>query len=207
MSSQQEGATLPIMTDTVPTPALRRRLLIALPLLGFIALAALFFRGLESGDPSRLPSALIGRPAPNLSLPALEGLLRENSPVPGLDPSNFQGRVTLVNVWASWCIPCRTEHPQLERLATDHRFQLVGINYKDSAENARRFLGRYGNPYVAVGVDLGGRAGIEWGVYGVPETFLIGRDGRILYKHVGPIIEENLQLVQREIEKALAGLN
>jgi cytochrome c biogenesis protein CcmG/thiol:disulfide interchange protein DsbE len=207
VSSQQEGATLPIMTDTVPTPAFRRRLLIALPLLGFIALAALFFRGLESGDPSRLPSALIGRPAPNLSLPALEGLLRENSPVPGLDPSNFQGRVTLVNVWASWCIPCRTEHPQLERLATDHRFQLVGINYKDSAENARRFLGRYGNPYVAVGVDLGGRAGIEWGVYGVPETFLIGRDGRILYKHVGPIIEENLQLVQREIEKALAGLN
>ena len=207
MSSQQEGATPPIMTDTVPTPALRRRLLIALPLLGFIALAALFFRGLESGDPSRLPSALIGRPAPNLSLPALEGLLRENMPVPGLDPSNFQGRVTLVNVWASWCIPCRTEHPQLERLATDHRFQLVGINYKDSAENARRFLGRYGNPYVAVGVDLGGRAGIEWGVYGVPETFLIGRDGRILYKHVGPILEENIQLVQREIEKALAGLN
>ena len=207
MSSQQEGVTPPIMTDTVPTPALRRRLLIALPLLGFIALAALFFRGLESGDPSRLPSALIGRPAPNLSLPALEGLLRENSPVPGLDPSNFQGRVTLVNVWASWCIPCRTEHPQLERLATDHRFQLVGINYKDSAENARRFLGRYGNPYVAVGVDLGGRAGIEWGVYGVPETFLIGRDGRILYKHVGPILEENIQLVQREIEKALAGLN
>ena len=207
MSSQQEGAKLPIMTDTVPTPAFRRRLLIALPLLGFIALAALFFRGLESGDPSRLPSALIGRPAPNLSLPALEGLTRENTQVPGLDPSNFQGRVTLVNVWASWCIPCRTEHPQLERLATDRRFQLVGINYKDSAENARRFLGKYGNPYVAVGVDLGGRAGIEWGVYGVPETFLIGRDGRILYKHVGPIIEENLQLVQREIEKALAGLN
>ena len=193
------------MTDTVQTPALQRRLLIALPLLGFIALAVLFFRGLESGDPSRLPSALIGRPAPNLSLPALEGLMRENLQVPGLDPSNFQGRVTLVNVWASWCIPCRTEHPQLERLATDHRFQMIGINYKDSAENARRFLGRYGNPFAAVGVDSDGRAGIEWGVYGVPETFLIGRDGRILYKHVGPIIEENLLLVQREIEKALGG--
>jgi cytochrome c biogenesis protein CcmG/thiol:disulfide interchange protein DsbE len=193
------------MTDTVQTPALQRRLLIALPLLGFIALAVLFFRGLESGDPSRLPSALIGRPAPNLSLPALEGLMRENLQVPGLDPSNFQGRVTLVNVWASWCIPCRTEHPQLERLATDRRFQVVGINYKDTAENARRFLGRYGNPFVAVGVDSGGRAAIEWGVYGVPETFLIGRDGRILYKHVGPIIEENLLFVQREIEKALGG--
>lgn len=203
MSSQQEGVELQIMTDTVQTPALQRRLLIALPLLGFIALAVLFFRGLESGDPSRLPSALIGRPAPNLSLPALEGLMRENLQVPGLDPSNFQGRVTLVNVWASWCIPCRTEHPQLERLATDHRFQMIGINYKDSAENARRFLGRYGNPFAAVGVDSDGRAGIEWGVYGVPETFLIGRDGRILYKHVGPIAEENLLLVQREIEKAL----
>jgi cytochrome c biogenesis protein CcmG/thiol:disulfide interchange protein DsbE len=205
VNSKQEGAKPQIMTDTAQTPALQRRLLIALPLLGFIALAVLFFRGLESGDPSRLPSALIGRPAPNLSLPALEGLMRENLQVPGLDPSNFQGRVTLVNVWASWCIPCRTEHPQLERLAADRRFQVVGINYKDTAENARRFLGRYGNPFVAVGVDSGGRAAIEWGVYGVPETFLIGRDGRILYKHVGPIIEENLLLVQREIEKALGG--
>jgi cytochrome c biogenesis protein CcmG, thiol:disulfide interchange protein DsbE len=194
-----------MMTDTVQTPAFRRRLLIALPLLGFMALAALFFRGLESGDPSRLPSALIGRPAPNLSLPALEGLMHENAQVPGLDPANFQGRVTLVNVWASWCIPCRSEHPQLERLAADRRFQLVGINYKDSAENARRFLGRYGNPFVAVGVDSAGRAAIEWGVYGVPETFLIGRDGRVLYKHVGPIIEGTFPLVQREIEKALGG--
>jgi cytochrome c biogenesis protein CcmG, thiol:disulfide interchange protein DsbE len=193
------------MTDRVQTPAFQRRLLIALPLLGFIALAGLFFRGLGSGDPSRLPSALIGRPAPNLSLPALDGLTREDLPVPGLDPSNFQGRVTLVNVWASWCIPCRTEHPQLERLAADQRLQLIGINYKDSAENARRFLGRYGNPFVAVGVDPDGRAGIEWGVYGVPETFLIGRDGRIIYKHVGPIVEENFMLVRREIEKALGG--
>jgi len=193
------------MTDRAQTPAFQRRLLIALPLLGFIALAGLFFRGLSSGDPSRLPSALIGRPAPNLSLPALEGLTRENLQVPGLDPSNFQGRVTLVNVWASWCIPCRTEHPQLERLAADQRVQVIGINYKDSSENARRFLGRYGNPFVAVGVDPGGRAAIEWGVYGVPETFLIGRDGRIIYKHVGPIIEENFMLVQREIEKALGG--
>jgi len=170
-----------------------------------MALAVLLFLGLESGDPSRLPSALIGRPAPNLSLPALEGLMRENTQVPGLDPANLQGRVTLINVWASWCIPCRSEHPQLERLAADPRFQLVGINYKDSAENARRFLGRYGNPFVAVGVDSAGRAAIEWGVYGVPETFLIGRDGRVLYKHVGPIVEGTLPLVQREIEKALGG--
>jgi len=192
------------MTDT-PSPGFSRRLLIALPLLAFAALAVLLYRGLGNGDPSRLPSALIGRPAPALPLPALEGLTRDNVQVPGFDPASFQGRVTLVNVWASWCIPCRTEHPQLERLATDRRIQLVGINYKDSAENARRFLGRYGNPYVAVGVDAGGRAGIEWGVYGVPETFLIGRDGRILYKHVGPIVEDGLASVAREIEKALGG--
>ena len=192
------------MTD-LQAPDWPRRLLIALPLLAFAALAVLLYRGLGNGDPSRLPSALIGRPAPALPLPALDGLTRDNVQVPGFDPASFQGRVTLVNVWASWCIPCRTEHPQLERLATDRRIQLVGINYKDTAENARRFLGRYGNPYSAVGVDTGGRAGIEWGVYGVPETFLIGRDGRILYKHVGPIIEENFTLVEREIEKALGG--
>jgi len=192
------------MTDT-PSPGFSRRLLIALPLLAFAALAVLLYRGLGNGDPSRLPSALIGRPAPALPLPALEGLTRDNMQVPGFDPASFHGRVTLVNVWASWCIPCRTEHPQLERLATDRRIQLVGINYKDSAENALRFLGRYGNPYVAVGVDAGGRAGIEWGVYGVPETFLIGRDGRILYKHVGPIVEDGLASVAREIEKALGG--
>ena len=193
------------MADTIERPGWQRRLLIALPLLGFMVLVALFFRGLENPDPSRLPSALIGRPAPNVSLPALEGLARNESQVPGLDPSSFAGQVVLVNVWASWCIPCRTEHPQLERLGTDRRIQLVGINYKDSAENARRFLSRYGNPYVAVGVDADGQAGIEWGVYGVPETFLLGRDGRVLYKHVGPITEENLELVMREIEKALGG--
>jgi cytochrome c biogenesis protein CcmG/thiol:disulfide interchange protein DsbE len=182
-----------------------RRLVIALPLLGFIALAALLFFRIGSGDPSQLPSALIGKPAPNFLLPALEGLARDNAQVPGLDPANFRGQVTLVNVWASWCVPCHDEHPQLTRIGTDTRLRLVGINYKDTAENARRFLARYGNPFAAVGVDSGGRAAIEWGVYGVPETFIVGRDGKIAYKHVGPITNENYLIVKREIEKALGG--
>ncbi|HEY4863427.1 MAG TPA: DsbE family thiol:disulfide interchange protein [Xanthobacteraceae bacterium] len=180
-----------------------RRVVVALPLLIFIALAALLFFRLGSGDPSRLPSALIGKPAPSLSLSALDGLMRDGAPVPGLDPSKFKGQITLVNVWASWCLPCHAEHPQLMRLAADRRLQLVGINYKDAAENARRFLGRYGNPFSAVGVDQNGRSAIEWGVYGVPELFLIGRDGRIAYKQVGPITDETLPELTREIEKAL----
>jgi cytochrome c biogenesis protein CcmG/thiol:disulfide interchange protein DsbE len=178
-------------------------LLVALPLLVFLALAALLYFRLGSGDPSRLPSALIGKPAPLLSLPALDGLMRSGAPVPGLDPSQFKGHVTLVNVWASWCVPCQMEHPQLMRLAADRRLQLVGINYKDATENARRFLGRYGNPFSTVGVDQDGRSAIEWGVYGVPELFLIGRDGRIAYKQVGPITDETLPQLTREIEKAL----
>ncbi len=204
------------MTITPEPARTSRRFLAALPLLFFLALAGLlFFRllalsgflffHLGSGDPSRLPSALIGKPAPALSLAALDGLLRDGKPVPGLDPVQFKGEVTLVNVWASWCVPCHAEHPQLMQLASDQRLRLIGINYKDATENARRFLGRYGNPFAAVGVDQDGRSAIEWGVYGVPETFLIGRDGRIAYKQVGPITDESLPLLTREIEKALAG--
>ena len=181
-----------------------RRIIVALPLLIFITLAALLFFRLGSGDPSRLPSALIGKSAPALSLSALDGLMRDGAPVPGLDSAQFKGQITLVNVWASWCLPCQTEHPQLMRLAADRRLRLVGINYKDAAENARRFLGRYGNPFAAVGVDETGRSAIEWGVYGVPELFLIGRDGRIAYKQVGPITDETLPALESEIEKALS---
>ena len=125
--------------------------------------------------------------------------------MPGLSSNAFKGEVTLLNVWASWCVPCRDEAPLLMALAEDHRVRVVGINYKDPPENARRFLGRHGNPFVANGVDSNGRASIEWGVYGVPETFLIGRDGRIAYKLVGPITAENLERALRPaIEKALA---
>jgi cytochrome c biogenesis protein CcmG/thiol:disulfide interchange protein DsbE len=182
----------------------RRSWLMALPLLGFIALAALFWFRLGAGDPSKIPSALIGRPAPQTTLPPLQGLVSNGSPVPGLDPAAFKGKVSVVNVWASWCVPCHEEAPLLTQLAGDPRLQLVGINYKDAPDNARRFLGRYGNPFGIVGVDANGRGAIEWGVYGVPETFIVGRSGAIAYKMVGPVTLENFETVLKvEIGKAL----
>jgi cytochrome c biogenesis protein CcmG, thiol:disulfide interchange protein DsbE len=182
-----------------------RRILVLAPLAVFLALAVLFMVGLRSGDPSILPSALIGHNAPQTNLPPIAGLDRDGAPVPGLDPADFKGAVTIVNVWASWCVPCHDEAPLLMQVAKDTRVRLVGINYKDDPDNARRFLGRYGNPFVAAGADANGSAGIEWGVYGVPETFLVGRDGRIAYKLVGPITPDNyLALLKPQIDKALA---
>jgi cytochrome c biogenesis protein CcmG, thiol:disulfide interchange protein DsbE len=192
------------MTAGPNTAAPRRKLIAFLPLALFVALAALFFLRLGGGDPSRVPSVLIGRPAPATVLPPVEGLEREGKPLPGIAPEIFSGNVTLVNVWASWCVPCHDEAPLLHQLSQDQRIQIVGINYKDQPENARRFLGRYGNPFVAAGADSNGRASIEWGVYGVPETFLVGRDGRVAHKLIGPITPENLQAELRPaIEKAL----
>src|SRR5882672_4492072 len=180
----------------------RRRLLVFFPLAVFLALATLFFFRLGVGDVSRIPSALIGHPAPDTNLPPVAGLERDGKPVPGLSAADFKGSVTLLNVWASWCVPCHDEAPLLVKLAADWRIRVVGINYKDQADNARRFLGRYGNPFTASGADTNGRAAIEWGVYGVPENFIIGRDGRIAYKLVGPITAENLDRVFKpEIEK------
>jgi cytochrome c biogenesis protein CcmG/thiol:disulfide interchange protein DsbE len=184
----------------------RSRLLVLVPLALFLGLAGLFmYRLLGPSDHSVLPSVLIGHPAPQTNLPPVAGLVREGQPVPGLSTADFAGNVTVLNVWASWCIPCRDEAPMLVQLAKDKRIRLVGINYKDQPDNARRFLGRFGNPYVASGADANGRAGIEWGVYGVPENFIIGRDGRIAFKLVGPLSAENLeQVFMPEIEKALA---
>jgi cytochrome c biogenesis protein CcmG, thiol:disulfide interchange protein DsbE len=185
--------------------AMRRRLLVLIPLVAFLALAALFMLRLGAGDPSRIPSALIGHAAPATSLPALPGVTRAGKEVPGLDSAAFAGEVTLLNVWASWCVPCRDEAPLLMLLAADRRIRIAGMNYKDQAENAVRFLARYGNPFAANGVDANGRAAIEWGVYGVPETFLIGRDGRIAYKLIGPLTPENLDnTLKPQIEKAVA---
>jgi cytochrome c biogenesis protein CcmG, thiol:disulfide interchange protein DsbE len=188
-----------------PRKTALRGLLMALPLVAFVGLAALFWFGLHSGDPSLVPSALIGHPVPRTPLPPLHGLVNNNEPVPGLDPAVFKGKVSVVNVWASWCVPCHEEAPLLTALGQDKRIQLVGINYKDDADNARRFLGRYGNPFGIVGVDENGRAAIEWGVYGVPETFVIGRSGKILFKLVGPITPDNIDSVLKaQIDKALA---
>lgn len=179
----------------------RRKFLVLIPLLLFLGLAGLFLLQLLSGrDTSVVPSALIGQPAPETELAPLEGV-----DLPGLSSTEFGGQVTLVNVWASWCAPCRAEHPLLMQLAQDERIRIAGLNYKDKPENARRFLGNLGNPYDVIGVDQNGRSAINWGVYGVPETFLIGADGRILYKHVGPITPQSLQSALKvEVEKALA---
>jgi cytochrome c biogenesis protein CcmG/thiol:disulfide interchange protein DsbE len=191
----------PVTTDATPPG---RRWLVVLPLVVFVALAGLFLLRLYGGDPSKIPSALIGRPAPQTTLPALEGLVKEGTQIPGLDPAMFKGKVSVVNVWASWCVPCHDEAPLLTDLGKDKRLQVVGINYKDAPDNARRFLGRYGNPFGIVGVDSNGRASIEWGVYGVPETFVVGREGTIVYKLVGPVTPENIDSVLKaEIEKAI----
>ena len=189
------------MSVTSEKPPRSRRLLFLLPLLLFLALSAVFLMQLFScKDTSLVPSALIGRSAPQTDLPPLEGMN-----LPGLSSDAFSGRVTLVNVWGSWCLPCRQEHPLLMQLATDKRVVIAGLNYKDKPENARRFLGDLGNPYDAIGVDQNGRAAIDWGVYGVPETFLVGPDGTIRYKHVGPFTPESIrESLMPEIEKALA---
>ena len=171
------------------------------PLAVFAALVAVFVIRLSAGDPSKLPSTRIGKPAPTFALPPLAG-----SGQPGLSTADLGGgRVSLVNVFASWCAPCREEHPQLMDLAKDGRFALFGLNQKDRPENARDFLARLGNPYRAIGADADGRASIEWGVYGVPETFLIGRDGTVRYKHIGPLTPDAVrEKFIPEIEKALA---
>lgn len=182
-------------------PARRPRLVVLLPLVVFVLLAGVFLLQLLSGrDGSVVPSALIGQPAPKTVLPALDG-----AGVPGLDSAGFAGKVTVLNVFASWCAPCREEHPVLLELAGDKRFALWGLNYKDQPADARRFLGELGNPFGAIGVDAGGRAAIEWGVYGVPETFVIGRDGTILFKHVGPLTEESVRTqLMPVVERGLA---
>ena len=179
----------------------KSRLLALLPLAAFAGLAAIFLTQLMSGrDATEIPSALIGQPAPPTRLAPLEG-----ASVPGLDSSGFKGKVTVLNVWASWCAPCREEHPLLLGLAGDDRFVLAGLNYKDPTDLAQKFLAGFGNPFAAIGVDPDGRGAIDWGVYGVPETFIIGRDGKIAFKHVGPLTVEAVKAeLLPEIEKALA---
>ena len=177
-------------------PQGRPRLLRLLPLIIFAGLALVFLTRLYGGgDPSMLPSTLIGRAAPDFDLPPLEGVSS------GLSRSSLAGRLTLVNVFASWCGPCREEHPVLTQLASDPRIKVVGINYKDRPEDAQRFLAQLGNPYAAIGADRNGRAAIEWGVYGVPESFLVGEDGLVRYRFVGPLTPDSIRTV---IEPAMA---
>ena len=194
-----------IEPDAVPR---RRtiRVLVLIPLLvfaGFAAIAGkmLYDQDVNGLDVAAIPSALIGKPAPSLALPPLEG-----SATPALTDAAIRGKLTLVNVFASWCVPCRQEHPLLKQLATDPRLTIVGINYKDRNDNALRFLGELGNPYRAIGVDPNGKAAIDWGVYGIPESYLVGPDGTILYKRVGPFDERSVtQDLLPAIAKASGG--
>jgi cytochrome c biogenesis protein CcmG/thiol:disulfide interchange protein DsbE len=176
----------------------RRLWLVLIPAVVFAALALLFWRGL-SGKPSEIPSALIGKTVPDFALAAVPGL-----DVPGFGTADLKnGKVAVVNVWASWCAPCRIEHPLLVELAKRADITLIGINYKDEPENAVRFLGTLGQPFAAVGMDRDGRAAVDWGVYGVPETFVVDGQGVIRYKHIGPLTPEAvLGTLVGEIEKA-----
>lgn len=186
-----------------PKRGVSRYALALIPLVvfaGFAAIAGkmLYEQDVNGKDVSTIPSALIGKHAPTLALPPLEG-----SQVPALTDAAIKGKLTLVNVFASWCVPCRQEHPMLKELAKDSRITLVGINYKDRNDNALRFLGELGNPYSAIGVDPKGQAAIDWGVYGIPETYLVAPDGTILYKRVGPFDERSVtQELLPAIEKA-----
>ena len=183
-------------------PRSESRLLVLLPLAAFAGLAAIFLLQLMSGrDISRNPVGA-DRPA------GAADQARRRSTAPACRasiPSLFKGKVTVLNVWASWCAPCREEHPLLLGLSRDDRFDLVGLNYKDPPDNAQKFLADFGNPFSAIGVDPDGRAAIDWGVYGVPETFVIGKDGKIAFKHVGPLTMDSVKAeLLPEIEKALA---
>ncbi len=194
--------TEPQETEKKPGLSTTGKIIAFLPFLVFLALSGVFLMQLESGkDASVLPSALIGKQAPTLNLAALQGSGR-----PALDDAAVKGKLTLVNVWASWCIPCRQEAPDMLELAKDPRINIVGINYKDKNENALKFLEEFGNPFTAIGVDPKGVATIDWGVYGIPESYLVSPDGKIVYKKVGPFSAESIQSeLIPQIEAALAG--
>ncbi len=187
-----------------PNVAPRRNWVALLPLALAAVVGLMFFIALRSGEPTKLPSTLIGKPAPRLELPALEGLNDNGVAVAGIRPADLaRGVPVIVNFWASWCAPCVGEHPLLVILKEKAGVPLIGVNYKDPPAGARRFLGRYGNPFNAVGVDPNGRAAIEWGVYGMPETFILDSQGRIAYKYIGALTPEAIDTVLiPAIEKA-----
>ena len=164
-----------------------RRLLFLLPMLLVAGLVAIFWRGLDPNrDPSALPSALIGKPAPALELPAL---LEGAAP---LSLASLKGQPVAINFFASWCLPCRAEHPLLGKIAAEYGIAMIGIAYKDKPADARAYLADLGNPYEAIGADESGRGGIEFGLTGVPETYILDRDGIVRYRLAGPITADNL---------------
>ena len=173
-----------------PQVSAARRLRYLLPVFVFVALAAALGVQLLTGDPSTVPSALIDKPVPEFALPPVQGFEEAG----GFATADFgQGKIALVNIFASWCGPCRVEHPLLMALAEAGTVPLYGINYKDKPEDAERWLGRLGNPYTLMGADLDGRTAIDWGVYGVPETFVVDGEGRIRHRHVGVLSQYDLE--------------
>lgn len=165
------------------------------PLMVFLALATLLGVGLTL-NPKDLPSTMIGKPAPDFKLNLL------HTPESVFSPSDYLGQRWILNVWASWCVACRYEHPLLNEIANRTNIPLVGLNYKDDPQEARAWLAQRGNPYAKSPMDTAGDAGIDWGVYGVPETFVIDEQGRVIYKHTGPITAE---IVNQEILPLFAG--
>ncbi|GAA5104782.1 hypothetical protein GCM10023261_03650 [Bartonella jaculi] len=192
-----------MMKITPPKPKKNISLPVLFGLFGpfvLFLLVMLFFNFMDNkypNDTSLLPNAFAGKHAPKTNLPLLKNETY-------LDSEQFKGRVTLVNFWGSWCLPCREEHSLLMKIAQDQRFDLIGINYKDNKENAQRFLNHFGNPFKFIGFDVSGHAAINWGVYGPPETFLLNKESIIIAKHVGPL---TWQIYQKKllpkIEKAI----
>lgn len=179
------------------------RILVLLPVLLFFGIAGAFgWQLLRGANPQELPSAMIDRPAPAFDLPPLPG------PTPGLSTADLRGGVSLVNVFASWCAPCAVEHPVLMRLARDEGIPIHGINQRDEPADALAFLRRLGNPYTRIGVDRDARASIEWGVYGVPETYVVDHEGHIRFRHVGPLtgrdVEQTILPMVRELRRRAA---
>jgi len=152
------------------------------PLIFLAVLIGFFIKGLDPNrDLNKLPSPFLNKPAPEMDLPTLQNLTER------VTSADYDGKMVLVNVWATWCVGCRQEHEYLLKLAGEGTIPIYGMNWRDNREDALRWLDQLGNPYAATGYDADGRVGIDWGVYGAPETFLIGADGRVLYKHLGPL--------------------
>jgi cytochrome c biogenesis protein CcmG/thiol:disulfide interchange protein DsbE len=171
------------MANAPSDGVLRRRLLYGAPVVGYIGLAGVLGWGLTR-DPRDLPSTLIGRQVPRFSLPPMQGHFL------GLSDTDLRGEVSLVNFFASWCVACRAEHPLLSAMARSGVVPVHGINYKDAPADAARWLDTLGDPYTRTGADRDGRAGIEWGLYGVPETYVVSAEGRVMHKHAGPLTEQ-----------------
>ena len=186
MLSNAHSTAEPTGRQADATRQRRSRLVLLLPLVLFFGLVLAFAVRLDR-DPSKIPSALIGKSVPVFSLPPVKG--REL----GLSNTDLNGEVSLVNIFASWCVACREEHPLLMQLKAGRAMPVHGLNYKDEPDNAARWLNSMGDPYTRTGADRDGRVAIDWGVYGVPETFVVSRDGRIAYKHIGPLTAKDLE--------------